>query len=100
MSKILHKADFEAYVKQTFLVKTETPATVALELVEISDNSNTEIECFSLIFRGSKDDILPQSIYKITNEKFGVFELFLVPINANKSDGTYYQSVFNRLVED
>lgn len=100
MSKILHKSDFEPYVKQTFLVKTETSATFEVELVEISDNSNSEIESFSLIFRGPKEYILPQSIYKITNEKKGNFELFLVPINSNKNDGTYYQSVFNRLVEN
>jgi hypothetical protein len=51
-------------------------------------------EPFSLVFRGPRERLLPQRIYKIEHEKLGVLELFLVPIGPDQ-EGQRFQAVFN-----
>jgi Domain of unknown function (DUF6916) len=48
---------------------------------------------FSLVFRGSKGQVLPQQIYQVGHEVIGEFELFLVPIGPDK-EGLRYEAVF------
>ncbi|HEY7037186.1 MAG TPA: hypothetical protein VH482_38045 [Thermomicrobiales bacterium] len=48
---------------------------------------------FSLVFRGSRDRVLPQRTYRIEHEAIGEFDLFLVPIGPDR-DGMRYEAVF------
>src|SRR6478672_9010612 len=48
---------------------------------------------FSLTFRGTADEVLPQRIYTLRNEQLGTFPLFLVPIGRDQG-GTRYEAVF------
>jgi hypothetical protein len=49
---------------------------------------------FSALFRGPIRPVLPQRIYRLTNETLGTLELFLVPIGPD-ADGMRYEAVFN-----
>lgn len=51
-------------------------------------------ESFSLVFHASEDVIDPQSIYTITHESLGTFNLFLV---QSTSDGKTFEAIINRL---
>ena len=48
---------------------------------------------FSLVFRGPRDRVLPQRIYRLAHAEMGEFELFLVPIGPD-GEGMRYEAVF------
>jgi len=48
---------------------------------------------FSLVFRGPREPVLPQRIYRFEHEGLGAFEIFIVPIGADES-GMQYEAVF------
>jgi hypothetical protein len=48
---------------------------------------------FSVIFRGPRDPLLPQRIYRLEHPDLGALELFVVPIGQD-ADATRYQAVF------
>ena len=58
--------------------------------VQIKQHQN-----FSLQFRGPLSPSITQGIRTIVHPKFGITEIFLVPI-AKDSDGYLYEAVFNR----
>jgi hypothetical protein len=49
---------------------------------------------FELMFRGPREPVLPQAIYRMTNASLGPLDLFIVPLK-NDADGTVYQAVFS-----
>ena len=80
------------------------PATVAeLELIEaefIGEAAKDKAtvpkhESFSLVFSGHANHRLTQRTYRFSHERIGAFELFIVPIAAEKGM-IRYQAVFNR----
>lgn len=99
MSEKLVKSSFDPHLNTDFEIHPESSDKVGVELVEISDQSNEQIDGFSLVFKGPIDNVLPQSIYKLTHDKVGEISLFLVPVIYGKTDATYYESVFSRLKE-
>ncbi len=79
---------------------TDAPVPLELEFAEITERRATERqEYFSLIFRGSRDPILPQRIYQLEHEQLGAGALFLVPVSAN-AETAEYEAAFNRLIGD
>lgn len=100
MSDILHKSDFEPYANQMFTVHPPEGEPVEMELFELTENDLPGQESFSVIFKGPKEFVLPQMIYKFGHPKMGEVDLFLVPISYGKTDGMYYQAVFSRLIEE
>jgi hypothetical protein len=48
---------------------------------------------FSIVFRGARDRVLPQRIYRVEHEAIGAFDLFLVPIGPDQ-EGMRYEAVF------
>lgn len=48
---------------------------------------------FSLIFRGPRTIILPQSMYRVVHEHLGSFDLFLVPLGPDQT-GMRYEAIF------
>jgi hypothetical protein len=81
MRERLEKADFEPYLTQCFEVHVEGLSPVEIELVEIKDRSTDFMECFSLYFRGAKENVFRQDTYRITHPAMGAFDLFLGPVN-------------------
>ncbi len=98
-------ATFKALVNSRFRVAVSPAATVELELIEaelagevVSDQSRTpKYENFSLVFAGAAGERLTQKTYRFSHDKIGDFDLFIVPIAAERGR-IHYQAVFNRLL--
>ena len=98
----LKSTDFSPYLNQTFRIhipSLEPLETTLIEVTELgpersSDEASSKRRPFSIVFRGPRDPIFPQSIYKIEHEAMGSLDLFLVPIGPDKK-GVRYEAVFN-----
>jgi hypothetical protein len=49
---------------------------------------------YSIYFRGPRQPVLPQAIYRMEHDRMEVMELFLVPIGPDEK-GMRYEAVFN-----
>lgn len=75
----------------------ENGAEITLsEITERKLTSNQDR--FSLIFSGPGDMPLEQKIYRLSHEKLGEGEIFLVPVSQD-SEGYKYEAGFNRLLD-
>lgn len=100
MSDKLTKEAFQANLNTEFLVRLDPSASVAIELVELLEGASTSRqEQYSLTFRGPLETPFGQGMRDVEHEKFGAFELFLVPI-AREPDGMVYEAVFNRIISN
>lgn len=97
---------FKALVNSRFRVAdSPTAKVVDLELIEAEfagdvaqdKSSAPKYDNFSLIFAGAAGDRLTQKTYRFSHEKLGSFDLFIVPIAAER-EIVRYQAVFNRLL--
>jgi hypothetical protein len=100
MAENLKKSSFDPHVNDKFEVNTDIHGVVEVKLVEVSEHNRENLECFSLLFKGPKDQLFDQKIYKVRHDKMGELDLFLVPVVHTKQDAFYYESVFNRLIEE
>ena len=90
---------FSEHLNTSFRLRLNDADAMEAQLVEVRDNGTTTYqEQFSLIFRTPRDRPPQQGLYKIEHEKLGEFELFLVPVRADRQ-GMNYEAVFNRLLE-
>lgn len=70
---------------------------VDLLLIEATDLSSSERhEAFSVVFRGPRESLLRQAIYRLEHDGLGGMDVFLVPIGMEE-DGILYQAIFNRI---
>ena len=82
-----------------FSLLLDESTTVPLLLVEVSEPKESDRnQFFSILFRGPRDSMLPQALYKMENERMGSFDIFLVPVDVTE-EGYEYQAVFNRIKE-
>jgi hypothetical protein len=82
-----------------FCVHTDSGETLDLELFKLKDGySSPRQEQFSILFRGPGNFILPQKTYRMEHDRIGPFDLFIVPIGRGENE-SYYEAVFNRLIE-
>ncbi|MGD2087432.1 MAG: hypothetical protein PVH61_14705 [Candidatus Aminicenantes bacterium] len=95
----LKKSGFDPYLNGKFEIHTESAGVVEVELIEITDESQGNMESFSLVFKGPLEKPFEQRLHRVKHPKMGEFDLFLVPITYGKMDAMYYQAVFNRLPE-
>jgi len=51
-----------------------------------------------LLFKGPRTVVLPQQTYQMEHPVLGTLALFLVPVRQD-DNATYYESVFNRLIQ-
>ena len=49
---------------------------------------------FSILFRGAREVMFPQMIYRIEHARMGALDLFIVPIGPDEQ-GMIYEAVFN-----
>ena len=97
MLDTLSYEEWAAQVGTKFTV-TDASAPLDLELAEITERRSTaRQEYFSLIFRGAREFVLPQRIYRLEHEQLGAGELFLVPVGATET-AAEYEAAFNRLL--
>jgi hypothetical protein len=99
---------FAGQLNTPFRIRAGCTRHVTVKLVEVrvtpepllspgrrppSDAAN---EKFSLIFSGSRRDLLEQEIYLFEHETLGRFSFFIVPIFTRNLDKINYEAVINR----
>lgn len=95
----LRLTDFEPLVEASFRLTVEgLPEPLALRLVETrsltrAQGAGERRLPFGLVFRGPRDPVLPQRIYRLEHETLGAQEIFLVPIRRD-GEGTDYEAIF------
>jgi hypothetical protein len=98
MPATLTEHEFSQHLNSQFQLKL-TDRELELELVEVKGypagpNEQGGMERFSIFFNGPREIKLPQSVYHLTHERMGEFDIFLVPVSADAS-GYRYEAVFN-----
>lgn len=93
----LSKANFDPLINEKFEVHPVGMGIVELELIKITEHGGEYSESFSLLFRGPVDNIFRHDTHKIKHPKLGEFDLFIGPVIYPKTDGIYYEAIFNRL---
>jgi len=86
---------FNDVVGEPFAIEAEGVSAVELASVEVKpSHEEGKAGPFVLTFHGPADTLLPQKIYKLEHKKLGLLEIFLVPVDQDKSH-VYYEAVFN-----
>lgn len=104
-------ADFAAHVGERFVVEAEgttgAAGSGAHELLvllsaeewgpawaraEVAEGQRARMP-FRLTFRGARDRVLPQRIYRLTHDAVGSCEPFVVPV-GNDREGMLYEVTF------
>jgi hypothetical protein len=94
---------FTQCLNGTFTVRVDDSTSLALELIEVTPlpahspprgSQPLKRAPFSLVFRGPKDPLLPQRIYRFEHESLGDLDIFIVPIGPDE-EGLLYEAVFN-----
>lgn len=98
MAADLTEAEFSKHVGTKYQLNLE-PQAIELELSKVKGyhagpNEQGGMERFSAFFEGPSSVRLPQSLYHLTHEQMGEFDIFLVPI-AQTESGFRYEAVFN-----
>jgi hypothetical protein len=94
----LKKSNFDPHLNSKFEIHTPSAGIVEVQLIEISDQTQEQMESFSLIFKGPLEKPFEQRIHKVKHPQMGELDLFLVPITYGKMDAMYYQAVFSRIL--
>ena len=99
MSEFQTQAEFAANLKTTFLVRADAAKPIELKLIDVKAHQSEvhprpDMERFSAFFVGPEDHFLPQSLYSLSHEKMGDFDVFLVPIGI-QPDGYHYEAIYN-----
>jgi len=89
---------FTPRLGETFRIQTSDSKWEELTLIEataLGEGVLTEERRtpFSIVFRGSRNSMLPQRTYRVEHAEIGEFDLFLVPIGPDH-DGMLYEAVF------
>jgi hypothetical protein len=95
----LPHATFTENLNSDFSILLDETTTVQLVLVEVSDlRERDRYQAFSILFRGPRESMVPQGLYKIEHGRMGSFDIFLVPVGVGE-EGYQYEAVFNRKKE-
>ena len=104
MIETLQAKDFSPHLNKNFRIHTDSETSLEFELVEVTERElktddgkatiGKERVPFSIVFRATDKEPMPQGIYKIEHSKMGKLELFLVPIGPDEK-GMLYEAVFN-----
>jgi hypothetical protein len=89
---------FAPHLGETFRIQAEDSPWTEVTLIEATalgqDMASEGLRPpFSIVFRGSRDRVLPQRTYRVKHEAIGEFDLFLVPIGPDR-EGMRYEAVF------
>jgi hypothetical protein len=101
---------FAAQINTLFRVRLSTLQTVELKLLKAPLAPSTPVipgrhlpgdagnEKFSLIFSGSKDELIKSAIHRFEHEALGRFEMYVGQIGTTNNDDVRYEAGFNRPV--
>jgi hypothetical protein len=96
----LSGAKFATHQNTRFRVRDGGLPGLELELIKVELPRTTgpaagQGECFSLLFSGPVDRLLPQAIYTFEHAVLGRFAMFIVPVSRDQRM-ICYEAVFNR----
>jgi hypothetical protein len=91
----LHHRSFSPHLQTLFRV-WNGKLSVPMLLVNVTADNATTGECFSLRFRGRAKQALAQGTYRFEHKNIGVFDLFIVPGEAN-NNAQHYSAIINRV---
>jgi hypothetical protein len=97
MLQDLSHSSFEEQLNTPFRIHFggEAPLEVVLYEVRLHEPHNgPRKQPYSVYFRGARQPVLPQAIYRVEHEQIGPMEIFLVPIGPD-AHGMRYEAVFN-----
>jgi hypothetical protein len=97
MLQDLLPSSFEEHMNTPFHIHFggETPLEVVLyEVRQHEPHGGPRQQPYSVYFRGPRQVVLPQAIYRVEHEKMRPMEIFLVPIGPDAL-GMRYEAVFN-----
>jgi hypothetical protein len=97
MAASLEHETFSRYLNTSFRISLGESNSVEAVLNTVNDlQLSPQQERFAIIFRGPREPILNQAMYRFEHDEMGEFNLFIVPIRQD-DDGTFYEAVFNRM---
>ena len=101
----LSAGQFAELVQTRFQISVEPSPAIILELIAVSapgprgpgsvSPETTKFESFSLLFSGPLDRPLGQGTHRFDHAQLGSFDLFIVPVCADRG-ARQYEAVFNR----
>lgn len=93
----LTEESFSPFLHQKFQIRCDFADPFEAELMETKamgeGASDTKRRPFSVVLRGPEQQEPMQGLYRITHEKMGTMELFLVPFGSD-DEGMLYEAVF------
>lgn len=96
LQDLLHSS-FEEQLNTPFHIHFggEAPLEVILYEVRLHEpHGGPRKQPYSVYFRGPRQPVLPQAIYRVEHERIGPMEIFVVPIGPDAL-GMRYEAVFN-----
>lgn len=91
-------ADFSPFLHETFRLAVTDGVALDLELVEVHESGRKgpgqRRSSFSLLFKGPRERLLLQQMYRMEHGAAGVMDLLIVPVREDE-DGYYYEAVFS-----
>ena len=101
----LSARQFDEHVRTTFQVMAGPGVVLNLELFAVTgppsggqgsrSPGGATFESFALLFEGPADQSLSQQTYRFSHERLGSFDLFIVPVSAERN-ARQYEAIFNR----
>jgi len=99
VSEVLTLAHFKDLDQKTCTVRAgEETLELKLDAVVPKERQPQGYECFTLIFKGPGNLMLPQAIYQIEFAEDKTYPLFLVPVDGTK-EFVEYEAVFSRKLD-
>jgi hypothetical protein len=101
LESLTHES-FAPHVGTEFALRLGPAATVPLTLVEARPvgsappprpDGTPQRQPFALLFRGPRQPVLPQRIYRLEHGAMGALELFVVPVGPDAA-GLGYEAIF------
>jgi hypothetical protein len=95
MAELLTAEDFRPHVDKIFRVQGGAHAFTLAEVATAASVEGISRQPFSLVFRGSPNNVLPEGVYTLEVDDGPSFELYVMPIHTPAQDRQDYQAAFN-----
>jgi hypothetical protein len=97
-------ATFADQLNTAFQFQHSASGTVTTKLIEVTDPRPASSvgsaekdgpQCYSLLFRGSRSQLLAQNNYTIRHDALGTFNLLTTPVVSKDQKAFYYEAIIS-----